>query len=121
MFERIHFSSGGARGNSALTIAALLQRGASLFLFYYSLLFDDSPAPGCQGAGGGAGLGAGRIYCHDGGDRLHRSVPSTACSVQRRLRARPTTSASKSKGEKSPKISSSRGTAASRCLCQSMT
>lgn len=83
--ECIHFSLGGPVGIQPLTKAVLLQQGASVFLFYYSLLFDDSPAAECQRAGGGTGLGAGRIYCHDAGDRSHGSLPSSACSLLQHL------------------------------------
>lgn len=44
-----------------------------------------TPTAECQCAGGGTGLGAGRIYCHDAGDRLHGSACSTACSLQQHL------------------------------------
>lgn len=50
-------------GNQPLTVAVL-------FLFYYTLLFDDSPRAECQQAGIGTGLATGGIYCHDAGDRL---------------------------------------------------
>lgn len=94
-------------GIQPLSIAVLLQEGALVFLFYNSLRFDDSPTAECQCADGGTGLGAGRIYCHDAGDRLHGSVPSTVYSLQQYLQTRPNTTASKSWGGKNPKISRS--------------
>lgn len=108
----IHFSLGGPCGNSTsnYSSAVAARFSASVFLFYYSLLFDDFPTAECQRAGGGTGLGAGRIYCHDAGDRLHGSVPWTAYTLQQNLQTRPTTSASMSRGGKSPKISRSRDT-----------
>ena len=44
-----------------------------------------TPTAECQCAGRGTGLGAGRISCHDAGDRLHGSSRSTACSLQQHL------------------------------------
>lgn len=63
----IHSSLGRkSTANCSSAVAA----SASAFLFYYALLFDDSPRAECQQAGIGTGLATGGIYCHDAGDRL---------------------------------------------------
>lgn len=58
----INFSLGGPCRNSTSNYRILLQQGASVFLFSYSLLFDDS----CSRVSTywkGTDLGARRIYC----------------------------------------------------------
>lgn len=60
-----------------LSIAVLLQLAALVFPRYYSPRLMMLPQQKCQHAGGESAFGAGRIYCHDAGDRLHGNVPST--------------------------------------------